>query len=479
MTGLLLLAFAAGLLAPVNPCGFGLLPAVLTATAGPTGHQADPGTAGDAGRGLALRLGGGLRAGLALSVGFTATFTAIAVALTAGLRSVITVVPWLAAALGALLVMVGLALLAGWHPALRLPTHQPDPHAATGTRRLVAFGAGYAVASASCTIAVLLAVVTQAAAATLPGVVAVFTAYAAGSTLLLVTLAVFAAAAATLLTRVLRRAAPYASRLAGALLAASGAYLLYYWLPPLLGGIRPGDGGITALAGHTSTWISAHQLPVVGTTAAVILTLVAALTVVGRTGTTDPDQPAPGQPAPGQPAPGQPDSGGSGAGGSGADGSGPVVELLYFEGCPHGTDYLPRLRQLVADTTRADTTRAGTTPSGTTRAGTTPSGTTPSGTASSGTAPEHAPPEVRTRLITDHEHAQRERFPGSPTVRVNGRDIDPAGAQGAPYAMACRLYPTPDGPSGTPPERWILDALHAHPDEPTHTAATVDSGDHR
>jgi len=446
VTGLLVLAFTAGLLAPVNPCGFGLLPAVLTAAAGPAGpagHQADPGTgtAGGAGRGLALRLGGGLRAGVALAVGFTATFTAIALALTAGLRSVITVVPWLAAALGAGLGVAGLALLAGWHPALRLPTHQPDPHAATGTRRLVAFGAGYAVASASCTIAVLLAVVTQAAAATLPGVVAVFTAYAAGSTLLLVTLAVFAAAAATLLTRVLRRVAPYASRLAGALLAASGAYLLYYWLPPLLGGTRPGDGGITALAGHTSTWISAHQLPVVGTatTLIAVLALVAALAVVGRTGTTGPDQPAPG---------------GWNLGGSGAGGAGPVVELLYFEGCPHGTDYLPRLRQLVADTT--------------------PTGTTPSGT-----APEHAPPEVRTRLITDDEHAQRERFPGSPTVRVNGRDVDPAGAQGAPYAMACRLYPTPDGPSGTPPERWILDALHAHADEPTHTAATVDSGDHR
>ena len=67
MTGLLVLAFGAGLLAPVNPCGFGLLPAVLTATT----------TTSTRGTGLVERLAGGLRAGLALTAGFTATFTVI------------------------------------------------------------------------------------------------------------------------------------------------------------------------------------------------------------------------------------------------------------------------------------------------------------------------------------------------------------------------------------------------------------------
>jgi len=43
VTGLLALAFGAGLLAPVNPCGFGLLPAVLTATSGGIGSTDDPG----------------------------------------------------------------------------------------------------------------------------------------------------------------------------------------------------------------------------------------------------------------------------------------------------------------------------------------------------------------------------------------------------------------------------------------------------
>ncbi len=74
MTGLLALAFGAGLLAPVNPCGFGLLPAMLTATL-------DPSTGEPEQRPVATRLAGGLRAGLALTLGFTATFAVIGLGL--------------------------------------------------------------------------------------------------------------------------------------------------------------------------------------------------------------------------------------------------------------------------------------------------------------------------------------------------------------------------------------------------------------
>ncbi|WP_219418499.1 cytochrome c biogenesis CcdA family protein [Pseudonocardia nigra] len=271
MTGLLVLAFGAGLLAPVNPCGFGLLPAVLTATT--NSHDGR-----GAGEGLVGRLAGGLRAGLALTAGFIATFTVIGLLLTVGVRSVITLVPWLAAALGGVLAMIGIAMLAGWHPTLRIGAGQPDTRRATSTRGLVGFGAGYAIASASCTLAVLLAVITQAAATTWIGVLAVFTAYAVGSALLLVTLALLTAATSTALVRGMRGVAPYAGRLAGALLALSGGYLLYYWLPPLLGADRPADGGVAALSAQVATWISSHQLAVALTaTALALLTTVAVL----------------------------------------------------------------------------------------------------------------------------------------------------------------------------------------------------------
>lgn len=278
MSGLLALAFGAGLLAPVNPCGFGLLPAVLTATSGGIGGPDSYGP----GPGPLARLAGGLRAGLALALGFTATFTVVGLLLTFGVRSVITLVPWVAAALGAVLVLIGLAMLAGWHPALRLPGHHPDPTKVTSTRRLVAFGSGYAIASVSCTLAVLLAVVTQAAATTWIGVIAVFTAYAMGSALLLISLALLAAGTATALARTLRAIAPYASRIAGALLASSGLYLLYYWLLPLLGADRPADGGVSALSSQVSTWLGTHQLAVVPFAVVLIVGAAAATLLASR-----------------------------------------------------------------------------------------------------------------------------------------------------------------------------------------------------
>lgn len=266
MTGLIALAFGAGLLAPVNPCGFGLLPAVLTAAAG---------TNAPAPR-ASVRIASGLRAGVALSLGFCATFSVIGLLLTLGVRSVITLVPWAAAVLGAALTVLGIAMLAGWQPALRLPGHHPSGRGVTSTRRLIAFGAGYALASASCTLAVLLAVVTQAAATTWIGALAVFTAYAAGSALLLVTLALIAAATATTLALPMRRLAPYATRAGGALLTLSGAYLLYYWLPPLLGMRRTGVDLLGRLAAMTATWINEHQVALTIAATVVVVSAAAA-----------------------------------------------------------------------------------------------------------------------------------------------------------------------------------------------------------
>jgi hypothetical protein len=47
--------------------------------------------------------------------------------------------------------------------------------------------------------------------------------------------------------------------------------------------------------------------------------------------------------------------------------------------------------------------------------------------------------EVRTQA-----EAEGFRFPGSPTIRVDGRDVDPAGADERP-ALNCRIYNLPDG----------------------------------
>lgn len=67
--------------------------------------------------------------------------------------------------------------------------------------------------------------------------------------------------------------------------------------------------------------------------------------------------------------------------------------------------------------------------------------------------------EVRTAMITDQAAAERARFVGSPTVRVNGRDVDPEGELSAEYTLECRLYWHEHHLAGYPQERWVRDAL--------------------
>lgn len=71
-------------------------------------------------------------------------------------------------------------------------------------------------------------------------------------------------------------------------------------------------------------------------------------------------------------------------------------------------------------------------------------------------------PELRIVRVDTVEEAQRLRFLGSPTVRVDGVDVEPgADARGA-YALACRVYETERGEGrGTPAEDWVRSALAA------------------
>jgi hypothetical protein len=68
-------------------------------------------------------------------------------------------------------------------------------------------------------------------------------------------------------------------------------------------------------------------------------------------------------------------------------------------------------------------------------------------------------PQLTLRRVADDADAQRERFLGSPTVRVDGRDIEPGADERTDYGMKCRLYRTPEGLVGMPADEWLLDAL--------------------
>lgn len=60
---------------------------------------------------------------------------------------------------------------------------------------------------------------------------------------------------------------------------------------------------------------------------------------------------------------------------------------------------------------------------------------------------------------TDPAVAESVRFPGSPTIRVDGLDIEPGFADPGDYTPRCRLYRTSAGLRGVPDPAWIEDAL--------------------
>ena len=63
---------------------------------------------------------------------------------------------------------------------------------------------------------------------------------------------------------------------------------------------------------------------------------------------------------------------------------------------------------------------------------------------------------VELHEVTSEAQAEALRFPGSPTIRVDGRDVDPAGAD-APAALSCRIYHLPDGRVSPVPSRRQLE----------------------
>ncbi len=67
--------------------------------------------------------------------------------------------------------------------------------------------------------------------------------------------------------------------------------------------------------------------------------------------------------------------------------------------------------------------------------------------------------EVDMVTVNNDEEAQRLRFPGSPTIRVDGQDLFPA-PQRASYALGCRTYATPEGLKGSPTAEMLREALH-------------------
>lgn len=92
------------------------------------------------------------------------------------------------------------------------------------------------------------------------------------------------------------------------------------------------------------------------------------------------------------------------------------VELLYWEGCPSYPEAQALLEEVLG----------------------------PKG-------------EIEVRHVASQQEAEALRFPGSPTIRIDGRDVDAAGADGPP-SLSCRIYHLPDGRVSPVPSREALEA---------------------
>src|SRR5918992_6218749 len=104
-----------------------------------------------------------------------------------------------------------------------------------------------------------------------------------------------------------------------------------------------------------------------------------------------------------------------------------TVELLWWEGCPSFPRALEELRDALSE---------------------------------EGLDPE----SVEVRHVDSDEQAERERFPGSPTIRIDGEDIVPPG-DGKPFGLTCRVYRLRDGRSSPTPDpadlREAIRRVHA------------------
>jgi cytochrome c-type biogenesis protein len=212
----LALALGAGMLAAVNPCGFALLPAYLLLVLGDNTPS----------RWAAVRHALGLTA--VMTLGFVAVFGIFGLVISPIASAVQRYLPWVTVVVGCALVAGGIWVLTG----RSLPTFGWSPQGPKIGRRLVsvmAFGAAYAMASLTCSIAPFLALVvaTFRASAVLEGV-ALFVAYALGMGFLVGTVAVAVALANSSLINRMRRAGRFVPDLAAVLMISVGTYVGYY-----------------------------------------------------------------------------------------------------------------------------------------------------------------------------------------------------------------------------------------------------------
>jgi len=276
----LALAFTAGMVATVNPCGFAMLPAYLSFFLGVDAKATD-------GEDARAGIGRALAVAAAVSAGFVLVFGIAGLIISNLSRSLYDWAPWVTVGIGIALVALGIALLFGFELNVRLPKLERGGRS-RGLGSMFVFGVSYAVASLGCTLPIFLSAVSATfRTANLASGLAVFAAYALGMALVLMALTIALALARHSLVRWLRSALPYVNRIAGALLVIAGAYVTYYAIYEIR--LRPGDTGdggpvdtVTGISSDISTWVQNTGGTRIGLALGVVVAVGVALTVRRR-----------------------------------------------------------------------------------------------------------------------------------------------------------------------------------------------------
>ncbi len=279
MSGPYALALAAGMAATVNPCGFAMLPAYLSAFVGldQRGDRVD-----------AVRRA--LVVSLTLTAGFVLVFGLFGLVVTPFALRLEQHLPWVTIVIGVGLVGLGIALLAGKQLVLRIPKLERGGSDGTLPSMFV-FGVSYAIASLSCTIGPFLAITTTTFRTEnwISGL-GIFVTYAIGMGVVIALLTVSVALARSALVQRFRNLVPKMNRIAGGLLVVAGAYVAWFgWYEIRVLRGQLGDP-IVERASRIQTWLVNAIVP--GDPARFVLTVLAlavaaaAVVVVVRRRTT-------------------------------------------------------------------------------------------------------------------------------------------------------------------------------------------------
>jgi cytochrome c-type biogenesis protein len=169
--------------------------------------------------------------GAVVSLGFILLFGLAGVVVSAGGNAILGIMPWVGAVIGAVLVLMGIWMLAGRGLYTGAFERVGDPKA-TSVRSFFLFGLAYGLASLSCTLPVFLSVVgSSITAGSFASGAGRFLSYGLGMASVLLTLALAFFKQGVVLW--FRKTVSYVQVASAVLLVVAGGYIIYYYWPSL------------------------------------------------------------------------------------------------------------------------------------------------------------------------------------------------------------------------------------------------------